>query len=498
MLPCEVKWLVDCKPRAVQQEALLRSFYGWKSRENRHDDPNPVRMREGPAIGWGHFLEMRLGKTPTSLNEMLLLRDEYGFKKHVVLAPNSFKKMWVKEAQNFGVDIPFFAYETSRSNDAVEFIKRSTGEFCLVVNYEALQYDNTRDILKWIIDKDCTLTADESIKLKNPNSITFKRALEHSKEAGILRELSGCPITQGPQDMYAQLRFIRMLSGKNFYSFRNRYCKMGGFKGKKIIGAKNEKELQEIISSAGFIAKRKDWGNPHDSEHYITELEIAPEQKKHYEAMDEEFITFLDDGREVTVDQVISKMMKLQQISSGFLYAEKSEAVSLMDIKQTPKMKKLLEIMEDEVEGKTIICYHYGYSGDALLESLSKYNPAVIRGRGWMKKNDKDVEAEKERFNNDPDCRIMILQISAGKYGHTLTGAEKDRCNLMIFYEGTYSYDDRIQIEMRNTAAFQDWCNVYMDFVISEAEGNAIKALRKKENLVEAVLGAYERKKTID
>jgi hypothetical protein len=61
----------------------------------------------------------------------------------------------------------------------------------------------------------------------------------------------------------------------------------------------------------------------------------------------------------------------------------------------------------------------------------------------------------------------------------------------MIFYENTYSLDDRIQIEMRNTAAVQDWGNVYLDLVASPVEMNAINALAKKESIVSAVLGAY-------
>lgn len=496
MLPDQVLWLIDCEPRAVQQEALLRSYYGYASRENRYDDPAPVKLRDGPAKGWGHFLEMRLGKTPTTLNEMALFNRDHGFQKFVVLSPNSYKYAWVKEAKAFGMEYPFIPYETSKSNQAVEAILDAKGTFCLVVNYEALQYDNTREIMKWVVDKDCMLIADESIKIKNHASITFKRAFELSEEAGVIRELTGCPMTQGPQDMYAQLKFIRGLSGKNFYAFRNRYCKMGGFKNKKIVGIKNEDELKDTINSMGFVAKRKDWGNLHQSEHYVVDLEIRLEQKKHYEAMDEDLITFLDTGEEVSAEQVVSKMMKLQQISSGFLYNEKGEGIKLMDLTKTPKMQRIKEMLEDEVEGKAIMCYHYGYSGDALLEVFGKWNPAVIRGKQWMKKNERDLEDEKKRFNEDPNCKLMILQISAGKYGHNLSGVEGDRCKTMFFYENTYSLDDRIQIEMRNTAAFQDWQNLYFDLVTTEVEAKAIKALQKKESIVEAVLGHYERRKT--
>jgi hypothetical protein len=495
MLATEIEWLIDCTPREVQQEAILRSFYGWKNRSDKHSHPDPVKMREGPARGWGHFLEMRLGKTPTLLNEFALFEVHHDIRCFVILSPNSYKQDWVNEAKRFGMGIPFFAYETSRAKDAMDFIDKNKSGFGLVVNYEALQYDNTKEILHEIVNEKCALGADESIKIKNPNSITTKEALRLSKNAAFVRELTGCPMTQGPQDMYSQLRFIGGLDGKNFYSFRNRFCVMGGFKNKQIKGPKNEEELKEIIDSHGFVAKRREWGNPTVPEYYTINLDLDPVQKKYYEDMDEDFITWLESGEEIKADQVISKMLKLQQISSGFVYTEEGEAIDLMPFNKTPKMKKLLELFE-ETNGKIIVPYHYSKSGDALMEVLASYNPAVIRSKQWMIKNDRDVVKEKTKFNNDSTCRVMILQISAGKYGHDLSGVEGNRCSHMVFYENTFSLDDRTQIEMRNTAASQDWQNLYLDFVSSPVEMKAITALARKENIITAVLGAYNQNKT--
>jgi len=495
MYASEIEWLIDCTPREVQQEAILRSFYGWHNRDNKHDDPQPVKLRDGPAKGWGHFLEMRLGKTPTLLNEMALFRAHYGMTNFVILSPNSYKQDWVNEAARFGMDVPFFAYETSRAKEAKAFIEKNRGGFGLVVNYEALQYDNTKEILHEIVNDKCVLGADESIKIKNPNSVTTKEAIALSKNAAFVRELTGCPMTQGPQDMYSQLRFVGGMDGKNFYTFRNRFCVMGGFKNKQIKGPKNEEELREIINEKGFVAKRREWGNPTTPEYYTVQLTLDPIQQKYYDDMDEDFITWLENGQEVKADQVISKMLKLQQISSGFVYTEEGDAIDLMPAAKTTKMKKLLELFE-ETDGKIIIPYHYSKSGDALIEALAPYNPAAIRSKGWMKDNERDVVTEKFKFNNDPECRAIIVQISAGKYGHDLSGIEGNRCSHMVFYENTFSLDDRIQIEMRNTAASQDWQNLYFDFVSSPIEMKAVTALAKKESIVSAILGAYNENKT--
>jgi hypothetical protein len=493
-------WLLNSDPRPVQLEALRRAYYGYSQQQSIRetlDETQPVQTRPTPtpAEGWGHYLEMRLGKTPLVLNEFMLFEQDYGFDRLVVLSPNTFKQGWVDEAEKSGFLLPFGTFETSKDQLAWQFAKSAKGRFAIAVNYEALQYDKAKEFLGEFVNSRTLLVADESIKLKNHESLTTKAALAISKAAGATRVLSGLPMTQGPQDLYPQLRFVRQLSGTNPYAFRNRFCKMGGFKNKKIVGAINEEELTGLISSTAFVAKRKDWGKPGKAEYYTMGVELSPVQQKHYKEMDRDFVTMLSSGFEVTVDQVISKLLKLQQISSGFMYTENGHAEEIMDPFKTPKILRVLEFMREEAVGKVIVPYHYGKSGDILMEALAEYSPAVIRSGVWMKKNDRDVDAEKRRFNKDPKCRVMILQITSGKYGHDLSGVHGDRCGTMLFYENTYSLDDRGQIEMRNTASSQDWDNVYLDLVCSKIERAAIEAHIKKESLVTAILGAYHEEK---
>ena len=59
-----------------------------------------------------------------------------------------------------------------------------------------------------------------------------------------------------------------------------------------------------------------------------------------------------------------------------------------------------------------------------------------------------EVSDQKLRFNDDPRCRIILLQCDAAKYGHTLClQPEDDKCRTMIFFENSYSADVRDQIE---------------------------------------------------
>lgn len=491
------EWLINGEPREVQLEALRRSYYGYSLRQSRDGEEihEALRGTNCPAQGWGHLMEMRLGKTPTILNEAALFKRDFSYNKMVVFSPNAYKEDWAIEADKYGLPFHTIAYDQSRLGKTREAIKGLKAGVALIVNYEALIYDQTLDFLDEFVDKYTYMASDESIKLKNPGGLFFKGAIRVGQKAGVKRIATGLPMTQGPMDFYSQARFIGMYNGYTQYAYRGKFCKMGGFKSKKIVGVKNEDVLKSHIESNAFVAKRKDWGNQTPASFYTLKCKLEDVQKKLYTEIDDEFITWLDDGTEISADQVMSKMMKMQQISSGFVYDEDGNAREIIDPRKTPKMLRLREFISEELVGKIIIPYHYAKSGDMLLEVFSDLNPATIRGDNWMRKNGRDVVSEKARFNQDPNCRAIITQISATKYGHDLSGIESDRCTTMAFFENTYSLDDRTQIEARNTTAFQTWENLYFDLVSSPVEQKAIKALADKEDVINAVLGAYREDK---
>ena len=486
-------WLLNSTPREVQKEALRRSYGGFKTRDRLQDPEQHFPVHSGAARGWSHYLEMRLGKSALLLAEYELFQRDHGVTGLIVVCPNSFKEGWIAEAEKSGSLVRWFVWDSNKPHESIAGVakaKKDGEAWAVAINYEAMRTDKAKEaVASWTDQTKFGLGIDESIKIKDHSSIQTKAVLELAKEAFFVRNLSGKAMTQGPHDLYPQFRAIGQQNGVNFYAFRGRFCKMGGYKAKKIVGSKNEEELRALLDTCGFTAKKRDWGIPGEYTHSIERVEVTAKQAKHYKEMDDEFVTMLDNGIEITADVVITKMMKLIQISSGFVYYN-GDVHFFEEPKKLPKMQRLLDVM-DEVNGKIIVCYHYSASGDALLDALREYNPAVIRSQQWMKKNGIDVEGQKKMFNEDPTCRVAVCQISATKYGHTLIGAPGDRCETMAFYESTYSLDDRSQVEMRNTYFNQDWANLYLDFVGTKTEANIAKALAAKDSLVESIMDSY-------
>lgn len=430
---------------------------------------------------FAYFMEQGLGKTRTILSEFENSED---LRRLIVICPNSFKGGWVAEANTIGFKPPIFVYTPKSVQLMHKFAKFHAGrKFVIVVNYESMRTPEVSNFLVKLGGAGSMICADESIYLKNPQSATTKVGLMLAKAFEYRRILSGKPITQGPHDLWGQLRFIGLLDGINFFSFRNRFCAMGGYMGKKIVGAMNEEHLKEIMNPHVFKARKVDWTDLPEKIYTTREITLPTELRKPYEEMQEEFLTEIH-GTVVTADQIITKLIKMAQIQSGFVIDEEGKVHELVPVSANPKLQVMLEIMEQEVEGKAIIGCVHKHSVDMVKRAFSKYNPAWLTG--GMKTE--EIEEQKRRFNEDPTCRVFVANIHATKYGHTLLGDAENRCATTMFFENVYSLDARSQFEDRNHRHGQDRGVLYLDFVGTDLDRQIIKALQRKEDLAARLL----------
>lgn len=439
------------RPWAVQAEALRRAA-GHKK--------------------YGHWLEQGLGKTSLTLNEFIEQDDT---DINIVIAPNSFVNDWALAPAEWGV--PWLPAGIRKRNP----LPYDAEYYLFAVNYEWVrEKHNNRDLQRLMEKRRCMLTIDESTAIKNPGSNTFKAVMELAKRAVVVRELNGTPLTQDVRDYYGQLRALGQLQGMEYTVFRNRFCEMGGFYSKQVVGTRNEQELGQILDACSFRALKKDWRKDLPPKIYIpVHLDMSAKQLTHYGTMMEEFYALVE-GEEISADLVLTQMGKLRQISSCILmdqgkhwFFEKPE--------HNPKLKATLDIAAT-CPGKFIVSHFYRPSGDLLFEALHKagYNPARIKG--GMKPE--DTTREKQRFNDDSTCRALVGQQEATGRGHTLIGqAGRDRCSTMIFYENSYSYYWRSQMEDRNHRGAQDnECNVY-DLITSPMDAKGVDILTRKRDL---------------
>jgi len=284
---------------------------------------------------------------------------------------------------------------------------------------------------------------------------------------------------------------MKQLEGFMFHPFKNAFCRMGGFKMKQVLGAQNEDVLSERIDPHVFRALKTDWTDLPPKIYTHREYDMTPEMKAMYRQMEEEFVLWLQ-NETVTVDAAITKYIKLAQIQCGFIIDEDGKTHMLVPPERNPRLRVLKEIIEDEIVGKVTVVYNNKVVFDILMEALAKYNPSYIRGQ----MTSEGLTEQKRIFNNDPNSRVMLLQTKAAKYGHTLLGLpeRENHCSTQIFFQNTYSLDDRSQIEDRSHRYGQLGRSMaYIDLVGTPLDRNAVRALQRKEDVFQSVFSLLRR-----
>ncbi len=448
-------WHLKGQPHKVQIEAFKRA-----ARRN----------------GFAYFMEMGLGKTATTLNEMVEAGAEHD--AYVVLCPNSMKQVWAEEAETWGLP-----YKVMVWPKVATCMAANQGNTLLIMNWEALLGKGGQYLHRYMRDRSIYLAGDESIFIKNPRAKRTKVFLSLVEMVKTVRLLSGKPIVNSPLDIWAQLRAIGAPVSRNPYAFRNHFCVMGGWQGKQIVGAQNQEELARVIAGHSFQATKAEWTDLPEKIYTRREYEMTKDQARYYKTMMDDFMVELESGA-VTAPMVVTQLNKLQQIASGFIYKEDGRGTPILGKAEPPKIALVKEILE-EVNGKVIIFVKYRFSGEMLAEAFEQEGVVTLRG-GQSREEQK---AAMDAFNKDDGVRVCVAAVSSAKYGLTLLGSGGQPCHTTIYYENDFSLDTRAQSEDRNHRHGQRNAVTYIDLVGSPVERKVIKALQKKENLVKSLMG---------
>lgn len=449
------------KPWTVQTEALRRA-------EGR------------PAFAW--FLEMGLGKTSLSLNMFVEHFNNDAVDVMLVVCPYSFTGDWASTPKEWGV--PHVHGEVWSKKTPVDEPGDSVRPRVVSVGFETVKTSARRWARELCATQRVMLVVDESLSLANPNSQLTSFVLDISKDCRFVYILNGTPIGNNVMDLWGQLKVVKALDGTNPYAFRNKFAKMGGYMGKVVKGIRNEDKLGALLDGCSFRALKSEWRKELPPKvHRDVLLDMTPKQRAHYDEMLRDFFTELGNiGAEASM--VLTQMDKLRQISSG-LVMQSGEGDWIENPKNNPKVRALDDLIPG-MPGKFVVVHYYRKSGDMLIEHLNNQNlqPAWIKGQ----MSPTELANQKDRFNNDPACRAIVCQQAASFRGHTIIGGKgKDRASVMVFFENSFSYYERSQIEDRIHRGAQDTTCQYVNLVTSPIDVHVLKAIREKASTAELV-----------
>jgi SNF2 family DNA or RNA helicase len=438
----------EAKKRDAPPEA---SYFQFKTQPRDHQRKTFELSKDAPVFGY--FLEMGLGKTKIAIDVAAHLYANGKIDTMLITAPNGVHRQWVNE--QLPAHMPDFIktraviYQSNHTkkwlkewNDTVEY---QDGLRVFAFHREAFQSDKGVSFARIALDTGRAIWhLDESVAIKTPGAKRTKNILKLAPLAPYRRILSGAPVTKGIEDLFTQFKFLNedILGFRSFYTFRNYYCETAPIPGApagavRIVGYKNVDELQQQIDAWSVRYEAADCLDLPERVYKTVEVEWDKKQQKIYTDLRDDLLAEIGDGTLVTAEQIIVRMLRLQQVLCGHTKDSEGNVIEV----PTNRIKTVTEIME-EVSDKVLIWARFHKDIDMLRDALKEYRPVTWDGRT----SDADRDAAKKAFINDDDVRVFIGNPSAAGTG--LDGLQH-ASHTMIYYSNSFDASDRWQSEAR-------------------------------------------------
>lgn len=415
-------------------------------------------------------------------------------KRVLIIAPTSVCAVWPKEFAEYAAfpyTIKTLLGEKSKRLKELDDLERFPYPHLkvAVINYESTWRDGIFERLEQY-DADLII-CDESQRIKTHDASQSKAIHKLGDKARYKMILSGTPIQNEAIDIFSQYRFLDpTVFGANFYTFRGQYAVMGGFNKKQIV---SYRDLDGLIKKEHSIAYRVTKEEALDlpeqtfENRYIT---MTTKERNVYDRLRRDSYAELSDGGTITATTVLTKLLRLQQYTGGFLVEDDAVKPQLVS---KGKLNALEDILQDYViEGKKKLVIFARFIPEVMEiiklsnRLLQKHGFSSVAIYGDIKKEDRGRIVQ--QFQADPCTMVFIGQIDTAGTGITLTAA--DTC---VYYSVNFNYATYSQSLSRIHRIGQRNCCSYIHLVVENSiDSQVLASLSKKEDLAKTVVDDWK------
>ncbi|MCM0248096.1 DEAD/DEAH box helicase [Bacteroides fragilis] len=358
----------------------------------------------------------------------------------LVVCPAALKVNWQREFKKFAGLSAIILDDSNRQtwHSFYDCKKADGSPLCevFITNYESLKkffvkrvseggkltmkgilFDERVNLFKSVI-------IDESHKCKSGKTQQGKFVEGICKGKRFLLALTGTPVVNNNTDLIQQLKILGRLEDFGGYSrFVERYCD-----GPKQ--ASNVKELNWRLWNCCFFRREKSkvlTQLPDKTRQY---LQIDITNMKEYQSAESDIVKYLKQYKNASDAQVQRFMNGAVMVKMGLL----------KQISARGKIKAVSEFIHDVIDGgeKLIV---FGYLKEVIAE-LKKEFPNAVTVTGSDNISQKQFAVDS--FQNNPDCKLIILNYKSGGTGLTLTASSR-----VAFIEFPWTFSDCEQAEDR-------------------------------------------------
>lgn len=399
----------------------------------------------------------------------------------LVICPASLKINWQREFKKFaGLDA--IILDDRNRYDWHRFIELKNGKgesisSVFIVNYESLRKFFVTEVKQSSRLTLASIKFDERIKLFKSVIIDESHKCKSTKTQqskfveGICRgkqwifALTGTPVVNNNTDLIQQLKILGRLEDFGGYkSFVSQFCD----------GPKQSSNLRRLNYQLWMICffrreKQKVLTQlPDKMRQYIT-CDIT--NREEYIAAEKDIIKYMRQYKNADDDKIARTMRGEVMVRLGQLKA----------ISARGKIKAVSDFIHDVIDGgEKLIMFAYLKE---VVDALKKEFPNAVTVTGSDNVAQKQMAVD--RFQNDPECKLIILNYKSGGTGLTLTASPR-----VGFIEFPWTYSDCEQAEDRaHRNGQKNAVNCYYFLGDKTIDNYMYQVIQTKKNIANEVTG---------
>lgn len=427
----------------------------------------------------------------------------------LVVAPNGVHRAWVRDEAPKHLALPAasLAYSTEGARTkggaaALEALLASPGPAILSMSYDAVVTERGLDAAsRFLRGRPCLLVLDESQRIKTPRARRTRACHKLARLAPYRRTMSGTPIAQGPFDAWSQYkaldpRFWDPFMLGTFTDFKARFgvFRLRQFGGNRafnqLVAYRDLEALHAILAPSTSRVTKDEVLDLPPKTYTRRSFDLYPAERRAYGLVRDEVVAELGRLGEVTAALAITRLLRLQQVASGFVTTDDREEP--VDIPGGgSRLDHLLALLEDDPRSTIVWCrfrrsvervYEALRAADARRVEEGEAARGVARYDGSTPPEERDEAA---RAFQAREARYLVANPAAAGEGLNLYAG-----TLQVYYENSFNLVQRLQSEDREHRKGQEQPVEIVDLVAEDTIDDHVReALSAKHDVASIVNG---------
>lgn len=424
----------------------------------------------------GLLLDVGLGKTYCAINIARFRIQQGQVNKVLVVSPATLMFNWAREIEKYS-EYSACVLHAPR-NERIELIESFAEDstYFGVINYEALF-----PFYNWLykIPMDMLIFDESARYVKTFGAKRTEALMNLSPYFKYKLMLTATPIANKPMDLWSQFMILDdgETFGDSFWSFKyGCFDKIDyGYYEKYELKPSMVSRFRKKIHNTCIVKNKKEClpDLPEIIEHTI-HVEMDGGFSDTYNEVRRNIISeieTIEGTTRISIQNVLTKLIRLQQLTSGFMKNDSDEVERLV---WTPKLDATVEEIKTivDAEESCVIMCRFIPSIKLIEEELRITNiPCDVM---YGKTKNKDSVWKGFQQNDVP---VFIAQVQSGGIGIELfkEDSNPDKMQHMIIYEYTWYMDDKTQADGRIHRIGQLSKCRYVDIIVSNTIDERLK-----------------------